>query len=411
MSTPEILLHLGTKEPWRLPFDGDRFRSFHAGPATVSRIAHAIKGQLESPVDFPPFSAMCVPGDRVVVVLDRQLPSAGLVLSEVLHVLEATDADLSQVVVLQPAHWQRAGLVDPRMALPERFRATVQWKVHDPTDPKGIAYLASSTNGERIYLARELVEADLILPIFTAGFDPVVGLRSPGGLMYPGLSNVEAFAKTRGEGHRELRPENDRPLRQLADEICWLLGVQFAISIVPSRIADQAGAVIGGQFEAVQRQSRQFLNHAWSLQLDRRAEMVVVSVGEPEATVGWDEIGAALALAESLVERDGRIVLLSSLAAEPGPGLQYLKSSRSPTAALQHLRREQPPDLISSLQVGSAASWARISVISRLDSTLVDDLQMSPLDSLAEAERLIGQADDVVLIDGANRMWGEIVSE
>jgi nickel-dependent lactate racemase len=313
-------------------------------------------------------------------------------------------------VILQPADFRRRNFSDPRLALPENLRKSVLWKVHDATDSKGIAYLASTSGGERIYLARELVEADLVVPLFTVGFDPVVGLHSPGSLLYPGMSNADAFAKTRGEGHRELRPENDRPLRQLVEEICWLLGVQFAIGSLPSRLPDQASAIFAGQFESVQRYARQALNQSWRLQLDRRAETVVVAIGDPEATVGWNEIGSALALAESLVVRDGRIILLTSLSAQPGPGLDVLKASRSPKAALAQLRKEHPPDLVSSLQVASAASWARVSLLSRLDSALVDDLQLNAVDSLAEAERLIHQSDDVVLIDGANRMWGEIVA-
>lgn len=410
MST-EILLHTGNHEPWRLPFDGDRFRSFHGGPAPLARAAQTVHEQLNSPVDFPPFAAMCVPGDRVVLALDRHVPAGGQILAEMLHILEAAGADLAHTVILQPADWQRRDTPDPRLAVPERFRSSVQWRIHDATDSKGIAYLASTSGGERIYLARELVEADLVVPIYTAGFDPIVGWRCPGSLLYPGMSNADAFAKTRGEGHRELRPDNDRPLRQLVDEICWLLGVQFAVGSVPSRLPDQASAIFAGQFESVQRHSRQALNQAWMLQLDRRAETVVVAIAEPEGTVGWDEIGTALALAESLVMRDGRILVLSSLAAPPGPGLEVLKASRSAKAALAQLRKMHPPDLMSSLQIASAASWARVSLLSRLDSALVDDLQLSAVGSLAEAERLINQADDVVLIDGANRMWGEIVAE
>ena len=37
------------------------------------------------------------------------------------------------------------------------------------------------------------------------------------GMFYPGLSNTEAFTKSLGQGHSELGPDDDRPLRQLDD--------------------------------------------------------------------------------------------------------------------------------------------------------------------------------------------------
>ena len=315
------------------------------------------------------------------------------------------------MTILQPVGKSPGALPDPRRALPVDVRDVIQWVVHDPTVQAKLGYLASSSNGERIYLSRDVLDADLVLPIFAAGFDSVLGYRSPGGLLYPGLSDPPAFAKARGEGHRELQPENDRPLRQLGEEICWLLGVQFAIGVMPSRIPGQAAAIFAGQWEAVQRETRHMLNRTWTVALDRRAEMVVLSISESPEHATWDHVGAALEFAQKLVIRDGRIVVLSSLSASPGPGMEMLRSSRSARTALQRMRTEAPVDLVPATQVASAVNCAPASLPTPLDASLIEDLQLSPLESPEEARKLIGLGEDVVLIDGSEHMWGEVVAE
>ena len=70
------------------------------------------------------------------------------------------------------------------------------------------------------------------LPIGTTAFDPLLGYRGTHSVVYPGLSTVDALARTVGQGHRELAPRDSRPLRQLVDEIAWLMGIQFVVQVV-----------------------------------------------------------------------------------------------------------------------------------------------------------------------------------
>ena len=62
-------------------------------------------------------------------------------------------------------------------------------------------------------------------------YDSLLGYRGTNSVFYPGLSNTEAIARTRGEGHSELGPDDERPLRQTIDEIAWLLGTQFSVQV------------------------------------------------------------------------------------------------------------------------------------------------------------------------------------
>jgi nickel-dependent lactate racemase len=380
----------------------------HAGPTRDVEVGSTLADCLASPLDFPPLAKALVPGDRVVLAVDWGVPAVDAVVSAVWSVLRDAGIEPADVLVLQPATWDAHPRRDPRGGLPPGVRDAVRWKVHDPTAAEVCGYLASSASGDRIYLARDLLETDFILPISTAKFDPVLGYRGPCALFYPGLSTTEAFAKTHGQGHPELRPEDDRPLRQLVEEIGWLMGVQFAVQLVPSSHRGQAAELLVGNLEAVAQGARRVLDRDWRLTLPERMQTVVAAVSSAEGPVSWEALGAAVETAQQLVERGGKVVLLTDLSAAPGPGMELLRSQRSAKAALKPLRTHTPPDLLPASQLATAADWATVYLLSRLESTLVEELFCTPLESEQEVTRLLADAERLVLLGSAQQTHAEI---
>ena len=85
----------------------------------------------------------------------------------------------------------------------------MRWQFHDATDKTRETFLAHSAEGERIHLCRDVVEADFVLPVGCTAFDPLLDFRKAASAIFPGLSNVDAMSKTRGQEQAELRPEDD----------------------------------------------------------------------------------------------------------------------------------------------------------------------------------------------------------
>jgi hypothetical protein len=285
----------------------------------------------------------------------------------------------------------------------------ISWKIHDPTADKSTGYLASSAAGERLYLAREVIEADFVLPVSRLGYDALQGRRQPLGAFYPGLSTTEAFAKSRGQGHSELGPDDERPLRQLIGELAWLLGVQFVLQVLPSSHTRGAARFLAGHPDAVAQAGQKLLDENWRLSFDQRGETVLVAIpmttGE---TTDWEQLGAALEAARKLVMKEGRIIVLSNLAAAPTPGIEILRAHASARAALKPLRLESPPDVIAATQIATAADWAAVYLLSKLPGTQVEELFMTPLDHPMEVTRLLGMCDSLIAIGGAQFAYTEI---
>ena len=399
-------LRYGDGQQFQFEIDVSRIEGHNQPPEPSADFAKEVRQQLATPLDFPPLEMAVVPDDRIIIALDRQTPGSAEIIAAVWSICERRSVKPKDVTILQPASWKSDKLADPRIALPDAVQKAMHWTIHDATDKKREGYLANSANGERIYLDREIINADFVLPIGAIGFDPLLGFRSAASAIFPGLSNIDAMAKARGQDHSELRPEDDRPLRQLQDEVAWLLGVQFAIQVLPS-INGRPGGVVGGALEPTTSAARDWLKQNWFVEQPRRCEIVVVAVDADASGTSWEQFGAAIQTARNLVQRGGKIVLLSNLSAEPTDGFRYLQQCGSPREALKPLRLESPPDLIPASRLASAADWATVYLVSGLSSDVVESLCMTPL-APAEAARLIGRGGSCLLLESAQSTFGYV---
>ncbi len=401
----EVSLRFGASGALALEIDPDRVMAWRGEVEAVASPLEAAAAALESPLEFPPLHQAVIPDDRVTLALDPEAPAGLEMVAAVWNVLAERGVVAENVVVLQPG--VREEPRDPRSALPPAVARRVQWKVHDPDNPKGCAYLASTASGERIYLASSLVEAEVVVALGEIAFDPLLGCRGTNSVFYPGLSTRDAIRKAHGQGHAELGPDDDRPLRQLVDEVGWLLGAQFCLQAIPAANGGAATLLAGGM-EAVMKKGRRLLARHWLVELDARPDVVVAAVDARGAGDGWDRMASAAAAARGLVARGGKIVLLTDLAGDPGEGVQSMRGLESPRDALRPLRTQSPPDLIAATQLASAADWARIYLLSGLDATLVDELFMSPVETTDEVERLLDTDETCVFLSSAQHVHARV---
>lgn len=386
-----------------------RLVGVHNSPPALPDARAAIAAALAHPLDFPAFEQCVFPGDRVVLVLDRDTPCAEEMLAEVWRILERRDVSAETVTILQPGAFQGQTPEDPRRLLSSGNGHQPAWRVHNPADQDSCRYLASTAAGERVYLSRDLLDADLVMTIGSLGFDSLLGYRGTHSAVYPGLSDAEAIRKAHGQGHDELTPDDARPLRQLVDEVAWLLGAQFTMQVVPAG-GDGIAAVIAGQAESVLQRGKQLLADHWRMRLARRPELVIAAVEADAAGHDWSQVAAALELARGIVVRDGRVLLLTDLAVPPSDGIRLISESRSPRDALRPLREMAPPDLLAATRIAKGIDWTNVYLLSRLDPQLVEDLCMIPLDSPAEAARLIEGDEPCAVISGAQHASAQIVA-
>lgn len=402
-----VELEYGRTGRFSCDLESSRIAVVLEAPSPSTRFADELATALRHPVEYPPLARAVVPGDRVAIALDADTPRDDDIVAGLWSVLSECGVEPDGLSIVQPLSIQNGHAPDPRRGLPADVRETVAWIRHDPADRDRHMYLANAASGERIYLATEVVDADVVLSAGRVEFDSLIGYRGTNSVLYPALSNVEAAARATGRGHTELDPDDQRPLRQLADEIGWLLGAMFTVQVVPAA-GDGASHVVAGASEPTFGLAKHYLNQHWRVELDERVDAVVAAVDVDAGGHGWQQVASAAASARSLVANGGKIVLLTEIDAPFGNGMELLARCDSPGEALKPLRELAPADLVPATQLAAAAEWADVYLLSRHDPLHIEELGIVPLESPSEVDRVLASVETCAILQSAQHVCGRI---
>ena len=362
--------------------------------------AAAVADALQQPLDYPPLSKSTTPGDRVVLALDRGVPRAAEITAELVHSLVRAGVGADGITVLRTPPEVDAPAGDPCRLVDEPLRERITLATHDPADRKLLAYLAATDAGEPIMLHRAIHDADLVLPIGCLHDEAAAGYYGIHTPVYPTFSDRKTLQRYRSPGSLNSRGEHKRGLTDQVDQVAWLLGINLTVQLVPA-----AGSavlhVLAGQAEAVRRRGRQLYRAAWSRTAPRRASLVLAAIEGDASNQTWQNFGRALDAAAGLVEDGGAIAVCCDLAARLGPAMQRILGARSRHAAMRKIRKERPEDALPAAQLDRALDRCRVYLLSRLDPSEVEQLEMIPVADAAELTRLAQRHKSCILLNNA----------
>lgn len=358
----------------------DRVVAAFRGPSGIPQTerAAAILDALKQPRDFPPVSAMFVPGDSVAIALDSRFPNAADALAALMPIVRDAVGEAGEITIVATP--------DGGSALSDAAPDGIPLVIHDPSDRNKLAYLATTKAGRRIYLNRHLTDADVVVSIGELRFDPLLGRRGPWTVLFPDLSDLETIR----ESSAPLPPNSSAdPSARLDEsfEVSWLLGSQFSLGLVPARSG--FAAVVAGLNASVRDQGMTLLERDWEFRAETRAELVVAGIGRPGEQPGMDELVAGITAAAGLVRQGGKIAILSHARGAVGPALRRLIDAGEPRLGAKALRSHQTDEDYSiAVRLNRALAWADVYLLSAFDPQLVEDLSMIPLTRAGEAARL-----------------------
>jgi hypothetical protein len=384
----------------QLDFDlpDDRVIGAWHGPPRLApaEVEYQTASALEVPLDYPPLRQAVVPGDRVVIPLDPGIPDAYRILEVVYSVLRGAGVTPETIQVLSPRSSVAAAEAANR---------------HDPEDRGALAYLATTSQGRRVYLNRMLTDADFVLPIGRLGFDPVLGYRGPWSLIYPALSDEETLRAYRTQAiARPPDRDADVPALNESAEVSWLLGSQFHIGVVEGQSG--VSTVLAGRDERVRDEGKAAVDAVWLFRAEDRADVVVAGIGGPGQTADLHDLVQGLETAMQLVRRGGKIVALSCVGGPLGPAMQRLVRADDPRSGPAVLRGlEGEPDYATACRLARVLTWADVYLFSSLDEQDVEGLSMIALAKPAEARRLVAAASSSIFVSGADRTRAMVAGE
>ena len=374
-------------------------------PDQVISPSERCREALLNPLGYPELVRCVVPGDRVILVVDPETPFAAEIISTVWEQLQSVTDGGVLLTLLLPPDQSGTGWQWLRDQFPLHVQQQITVHVHDPADSSQISYIASTSGGERIYLNRLLSDADLIITVGIIAFDGLLGFRGTSSILFPTFSDIATQQSSQSQGHPELTPEQQRPFREMIDEVGWLLGTQFTVQAIPGA-AGLPAEILAGLPEDVMTRGKELVDRSWRVSVEEMLEGAVISV--PGGAFGWKQLGQALENTTNIVQQGGRIVIVADLPIPEGPAATMLRRCQDPEELLKPLRREPTVDSVEFAQLIQALRRVRVYLLSQLPSELVEELGMIPVSDSAELQRLVATIEDCKCIPFANYAWCEV---
>jgi hypothetical protein len=391
-------------------------------PGSVD-IPLAVADALGNPIDFPSIDLALVPGDCVAIAVHESLPHPEPIVKAIVEWLLSKHpaSNLSIRVVLAPGNESLAQQLDDWLAtrwpvsdlagdlsadqatakaITESTPSNSLQRVlcHDPDDQQSLEYIAATEQSEAIYLNRELVEADFVIPVYRwlepkdpRGHDPYVVLPAFGD-----RATQARYAKSWLEQHEPARGTHKK-----ASESGWLAGIQYAIGAV----ANQEGLIamlVGGAPESVDKACSEGVQAApnpTETPSQQGFELVVVELVDPLRVPSWNQVASAAWSAQRWLSPAGRIVVVATSLAEVTPGIGALASDDPDEELQQTLLTSSLQDAYAAAVLRDIQSRRSVYVQSQVDPELLESLGFASIRDPSELERLMQKSKRVGVME------------
>lgn len=391
-------------------------------PGSVD-IPQAVADALGNPIDFPSIDLALVPGDCIAIAVHESVPQPEPIVKAIVEWLLSKHpaSDLSIRVVLAPGNESLAEQLNnwlatrwPVSELEGDYSAdkssenaiaestpshSIQRVLcHDPDDQQNLEYIAATDQSEAIYLNRELVEADFVIPIYRwlepkdpRGHDPYVVLPAFGD-----RATQARYAKSWLQEHEPARGTHKK-----ASESGWLAGIQYAIGAV----ANQEGLIamlVGGAPESVDKVCSEGVHTApnpTETHTQQNFELVVVELVDPLRVPSWTQVASAAWSAQRWLSPAGRIVVVATSLAEVTPGIGALASDDPDEELQQTLLTSSLQDAYAAAVLRDIQSRRSVYVQSQVDPELLESLGFASIRDPSELERLMQKSKRVGVME------------
>ena len=363
----------------------------------IADVASAIAQALQEPLDFPPLRQIVLSDDRVVILLQPELPCAsGLLAGSVAAIMQA-GVPPELITVVRAAG--DCAISDAKLLseMDASLRTRLRIVEHDPTNREQLSFLGATKNDHPIYVNRELADAGFVLPIGVQGASDNIHSS-----WFPAFSDHD----TQSRFHKAMSSRSKKTREnQLAecDEVGWMTGIQFVVQLVPAG-DDRALHVVAGSPQTVWRQANALFQETWKIAVREPAGLVLAGIGGGPDQQTWNNVARAVDRLLDAVEVDGAIAICSQLKTKPGPALRRLAQSEDFERTEKAIRRTATSDAVAACCLHRARQRVKIYLLSELRESDVEDLGMAFVSNAKEIAKLSTQFTRCLTLENAQHV-------
>ncbi|MEO1616387.1 MAG: hypothetical protein AAFV88_11095 [Planctomycetota bacterium] len=353
---------------------------------------------LASPTDFPSLADAIIEGDVVAIAVDPNVPQVPSVIRGALQAIAQTDASRVTVVVRDEATDECFESIQ-NAAKPHLVVR------HSSDQRQAQSYLAADLDANPIYLSRELVDADFVLPI-TSMRHSAPGQRGDVTGIFPAFCD----SATRKRQHSNPAVNGETPAttksgRSIAQEVPWLLGVQLVLSVAANP-AGEAATFRAGTVECLQRVAEGFFSSNPSGTSITDADLVVAALDGDAAQQTWENVLRAVLASAELAGESSTLVVWSEVTDEPaGKMLELDQPTEDLLEPVESLGEEDLPtwnrfDALAQ-RLRPLLETHRVILHSRLSREIIEPLGLGVIESAGELENLCKGFQSCLLLRAA----------
>ncbi len=361
-----------------------------AGDAAVDLVARAVA----SPPHGPPLAAHVVPGDRVVLAIAGEIPQPVAVRQAITASLTAAGVAADDVTALH---------ANPLKGGPAAESSEPGTTQFDPGSESATAYLAADAEGQPLYMARRLVDADVVVAIGRFCWDASLAGRSPEGELWPAFGRRSdreglTFSLLR-KGRKALVD-----WRSNLHDITWQLGVMASLRLVPGRDCSLHAVSFGFPEEAA-RVARDAAA-GWRPHVNDPADVAVATLSG--GTPCFRDLIRGVAAAARVTTPDATICIVGSIADLPGLVVSRWRQGVPLEPLLREAAKSGDPaiiaDALDARLLAQALGERRLVILSRLTVEVVEELGFGHAADAAVIERLANRAEHVAILHESDLM-------
>lgn len=363
--------------------------------ATDRSMDEWINSCLNEPLEFPPLPLALLDDDRIAIAVEDGVPEANAIVCALVRYLVQHGTQQVMITVVLGSDnqdWRDRLLRE----LESQEFSEVRVVKHDPTNQEAHGYVGASQSADPIYIQRDLFEAEVVLPIYC-----IRTPESPSASDKYAMSPSFANADTQHRWNLAWLEDNVQHLHlqeKLSHEAGWLMGVQFAIAVVPSSDG-RVSAILGGTADHVFRKASELVR-VESKMLSGAHSLVIAFVEGDRSQQSWMNVARAAAHADMQLDSQGGIVICSDVD-HLSIGIQQLATDEQDEHLQRRLLKSDLEDAFAAAVLSHIKGRRSVYLMSQLSAPQIENLGLAFIGNVEDIERLCASADGVCAMRSA----------
>lgn len=357
-------------------------------PAVESEEAE-VKRALAHPIDSQKLSDIVKPGEKIVIItsdVTRPVPS-WVIVSCLLEELEKAHISMKDVTIV-------FGLGSHRPMTEEEHRRLVGDAVYEKvtcidSNPDDCIHMGTCQNGTSVDIFRTVAEADRRILVGNVEYHYFAGYSGGMKAIMPGVASRESIQSN----HKNMiRPGSyagnleGNPVRDDIEEVAKYCPVDFIVNVVLDDHKQIAYAAAGHPV-AAHRKACHFLDEIYKIQIEKTADVVIVSTGGYPKDINLYQAQKSIDNAKHAVREGGIMVVAASCKEGYGSHTfgRWIQNYDTPEERIQAIHEHFELGGHKSAALGLVQQKCTIHLVTDMDDALVEKVNMVPFHDLQTA--------------------------